>query len=94
VATGKIKLPGKPTQGPDGSLRVQVMPVRGLFDPLVFAGFKAQCWLAPGMTRADLERLGDPIKNPAPAMCELVLGGAFRRPTRSRRCFKKGTWCC
>ncbi|HEX3724671.1 MAG TPA: aldehyde dehydrogenase family protein [Pirellulales bacterium] len=50
------------------------MPVKGLFDPIIFAGFKAQCWLAPSVTRADLNRLGQSIKNPGPAKCVLVLG--------------------
>jgi acyl-CoA reductase-like NAD-dependent aldehyde dehydrogenase len=71
---GKIELPAAPSQGRDGSLHVQVMPVKGLFDSLVFAGFKAQAWLAPSVTRADLDRLGMDLKRSEPARVVLVLG--------------------
>ncbi|MBI3838233.1 MAG: aldehyde dehydrogenase family protein [Planctomycetia bacterium] len=72
--TGKIKLPAAAIQGPDGSLRVQVMPVQGLFDAIVFAGFKAHAWLAPEVSRQDLEQLGRQLKNWGPAKTALVLG--------------------
>jgi len=72
--SGHISLPAPPKQGPDGGLRVQVMPVRGLFDSIVFSGFKAESWLAPSVTRADLEKLGSHLKNPPPARTVLVLG--------------------
>jgi acyl-CoA reductase-like NAD-dependent aldehyde dehydrogenase len=72
--TGRIALPAPPQEGPDGSLRVQVMPVRGLFDAIVFSGFKAQCWLAPNIGRDDLERLGSQLKSPKPAKIVVVLG--------------------
>jgi hypothetical protein len=72
--TGHIPLPAPPEQSADGALRVQVVPVRGLFDPLVFAGFKARSWLAPEVSRDDLERLGHRLKNPGPAQTVLVLG--------------------
>lgn len=72
--TGKIGLPSPPVEGPRGNLGVQVVPVKGLFDPIVFAGFKAISWLKPGITRQDLERLGERIKNPQPARTVLVLG--------------------
>ncbi len=72
--TGRIPLPAAPKPGPDGELRVQVMPVKGLFDSLVFAGFRAEAWLAPEVTLADLDCLGSHLKNPQPARCVLVLG--------------------
>jgi hypothetical protein len=72
--TGRIALPAAPTELPGGGLSVQVMPVRGLFDPLVFTGFKAHSWLAPEVTRQDLERLGSHLKSPGPAKTVLVLG--------------------
>jgi hypothetical protein len=73
-STGRIALPAAPTQNPDGSLAVQVMPVRGLFDPVVFAGFKARSWLAASVTRQDLDRLGSQLASPRPAKTVLVLG--------------------
>jgi len=73
-ATGHIKLPGKIEEASDGSLGVQVMPVAGLFDPLVFAGFKARAWLDPKIKRADLEKLGSHLLKPGTARCVLVLG--------------------
>jgi acyl-CoA reductase-like NAD-dependent aldehyde dehydrogenase len=72
--TGEIALPAAPIEGARGNLGVQVAPVKGLFDPIVFAGFKAISWLKPGITRQDLERLGERIKNPQPARTVLVLG--------------------
>ncbi len=74
AATGRIELPAPPKQGSDGALRVQVMPVKGLFDALVFAGFRAEAWLSPEVTRADLDQLGSHLKHPQPARCVLVLG--------------------
>ena len=73
-ATGHILLPASPTELPDGSLGVQVMPVRGLFDSLVFAGFRATAALGPQVTREDLQRLGSHLKNLPPAKTVLVLG--------------------
>ncbi len=72
--TGIIPLPAAPIERDDGTLSVQVMPVRGLYDSVAFAGFKAHSWLAPGVTRKDLERLGSHIKRPRPAKTVLVLG--------------------
>lgn len=71
---GHIPLPAAPVELPDGSLGVQVMPVRGLFDSLVFAGFRATAALSPEVKRSDLERLGSHLKNLPPARTVLVLG--------------------
>jgi hypothetical protein len=71
---GSIKLPAQPTHGADGTLRVQVMPVEGMFDAMVFAGFKARAWLAPEVTPEQLSRLGSQLKNWGPAKIALVLG--------------------
>jgi len=74
IRSGRIELPAPPRQAADGSWRVQVMPVRGLYDALVFAGFSATSWLAPGVARETLEHLGQEIAKPAPAKIVLVLG--------------------
>lgn len=71
--TGAIQLPAAPRQLPDGTLAVQVVPVRGLFDAMVFAGFKATAVVADA-TLEDLKRLGQSLKNPEPAKTVLVLG--------------------
>lgn len=71
--SGKISLPAPPRQGP-GGLLVQVMPVEGMFDSVVFSGFKAHSLLAPEVTREDLEHLGENLKSFGPAKCVLVLG--------------------
>ncbi len=73
-ATGHILLPSSPTELPDGSLGVQVMPVRGLFDFLVFAGFRATAVLGPQVTRDELQRLGSHLRSLPPAKTVLVLG--------------------
>ncbi len=73
-ATGHILLPAAPTELPDGSLGVQVMPVRGLFDSLVFAGFRATAVLGSEVTREDLQRLGSHLRSLPAAKTVLVLG--------------------
>jgi acyl-CoA reductase-like NAD-dependent aldehyde dehydrogenase len=73
-ATGHILLPASPTELPDGSLGVQVMPVRGLFDTLVFAGFRATAALGPQVTREELQRLGSNLRSFPLAKTVLVLG--------------------
>lgn len=71
---GHISLPAPARQAGDGSLRVQVMPVRGLYDGLLFAGFKGHSWLSPKIKPAELEHLGSHVKNPGPGGAVLVLG--------------------
>lgn len=73
-ATGSIKLPAPPVERADGSLAVQVVPVKGLFDSVLFAGFKATAHLGPNVKREDLERLGSHWVHPAAAKTVLVLG--------------------
>jgi hypothetical protein len=73
-SSGKIPLPAEPRVGVDGGLQVQVVPVRGLFDPIVFAGFKAHSWLSPKVRREDLESLGASVIHPGSARTVLVLG--------------------
>lgn len=51
---GVPQLPGEIVQGPDGQVLVQVMPAKGLFDGLLFSGFKAHVWMQPEVTRANL----------------------------------------
>lgn len=41
---GVPQLPGKIFTGPDGHLRVQVVPTKGLFDSIAFSGFHAYVW--------------------------------------------------
>jgi hypothetical protein len=53
---GAPRLPGEVATGPDGRLRVQVVPTRGLFDAVAFQGFKAHVWMRPGVTRQTLPR--------------------------------------
>jgi hypothetical protein len=72
--TGHIPLPAEPKHRPDGSLVVQVMPVKGLFDSLVFAGFRAESWLDNRIRLEDLNSLGRHVQHPGPAKIVLVLG--------------------
>lgn len=51
---GVPQLPGEIVTGPDGRLRVQVVPTKGLFDGIAFQGFKAHVWQQPGVTRENL----------------------------------------
>jgi hypothetical protein len=54
AATGRPRLPGVPATGSDGRLRVPVFPARGMFDSLVFAGFKVESWMRAGVTGESL----------------------------------------
>ncbi len=71
---GHIPLPAPPQQKPDGTLTVQVTPVKGIFDTIAFAGFKATAHLGPQVKRADLDRLGSELVKPSGAQTVLVLG--------------------
>jgi acyl-CoA reductase-like NAD-dependent aldehyde dehydrogenase len=51
---GVPQLPGSMVEGPDGKLRVQVMPAKGLFDAVAFSGFKAHVVQQPGVNRDNL----------------------------------------
>lgn len=70
---GAPQLPGKPHRGPNGCLRVPIVPVRGLFDSLLFPGFRAFAWMQPGVTQDDLfHDLAAPARDEA--NLSLVLG--------------------
>src|SRR5690606_30902893 len=51
---GVPQLPGAITEGPDGKLRVQVVPTKGLYDSVAFSGFKAYVVQQEGVTRQNL----------------------------------------
>jgi len=51
---GAPRLPGEVVTGPNGRLKVQVMPTKGLYDSVAFSGFKAHIWMAEGVTRENL----------------------------------------
>ncbi len=53
---GVPQLPGSMTTGPDGRLRVQVVPTKGLFDSIAFRGFSSEIWMQPGVTRENLRQ--------------------------------------
>ncbi len=73
---GGPQLPRKPSEGPDGRLRVPVMPAKGVYDSLLFSGFKAHVWMQPSVTRENLpEHMGAAYRGapPKPGVA-LVLG--------------------
>jgi hypothetical protein len=51
---GLPRLPAAPRKGDDGRLRVPLFPARGLYDSLMFPGYKAQAWMLPDVALADL----------------------------------------
>ncbi len=51
---GVPQLPGKVRVGIDGRLRVPVVPVKGLFDQIIFRGFTAHTRMQEGVTRDNL----------------------------------------
>lgn len=52
--TGSPRLPGKIEDAPGGRLKIEVVPTKGLYDAVAFAGFKAHVWTTPGVTRENL----------------------------------------
>ncbi len=73
---GAVKLPGKIATNRAGQLQVQVFPTRGLYDSVLFAGFRADVWMQPGVTRENLPQHSALYVRPgtAPAGIALVLG--------------------
>lgn len=53
--TGRPRLPGRICRGIDGRLLVPVMPIAGLFDHLVFTGFKTRVRMRAGISPSTLE---------------------------------------
>jgi hypothetical protein len=68
-------LPGAPEYGPTGLWRVAVLPCRGMFDSLLFRGFKAHVWLQPHVTPENFSRhLATSYRSVAEPRVSLVLG--------------------
>jgi len=74
--TGTVRLPGQIGTTHTGQLRVQVLPTRGFYDTVTFAGFRADVWMQPGVTRDNLANHMACYVRPgtAPAGVALVLG--------------------
>ncbi|HVX14384.1 MAG TPA: hypothetical protein VHC22_24570 [Pirellulales bacterium] len=45
--SGRPRLPAKMVRGDDGRVRVPLFPTRGLYDSLLFPGYRAEAWLSP-----------------------------------------------
>jgi len=74
---GRPQLPSRIDTAPSGQLRVQVLPTRGLFDSVLFQGFRADVWMQPGVTRENLnDHLARAYQSGAPTVeaVALVLG--------------------
>lgn len=56
--SGKPRLPRRLLRKPDGRIGIPVTPCRGLFDPLVFVGFRATTWMQSDVT---LDNLSDHV---------------------------------
>ncbi len=52
---GRPQLPGEAALGPDGRLRVQLLPTKGLFDRLLFRGFLAYARMQPEAAKDNLD---------------------------------------
>lgn len=48
---GCPRLPGDFIRGHEGRLCLPLFPATGLYDPLLFAGYRAEAWLSPGIAR-------------------------------------------
>ncbi len=68
-------LPGPPEHGPTGLVRVPVLPCRGMFDSLLFRGFRAHVWLQPHVTKENFtQHLAPAYRIGAEPRVSLVLG--------------------
>lgn len=77
TVSGRPQLPGQPTTGPDGRLRVPVFPAKGLFDGIAFQGFRVEAWMQAGVTRESLHQCPDGVPGqwkPNQPRIALVLG--------------------
>jgi acyl-CoA reductase-like NAD-dependent aldehyde dehydrogenase len=74
--TGSVRLPGRVRTLDNGQVSVQVFPTRGLYDSVLFAGFRADVWMQPGITRENLlQHIACYVKpGMVPAGIALVLG--------------------
>ncbi|HEV7226247.1 MAG TPA: hypothetical protein VGN42_26305 [Pirellulales bacterium] len=52
---GRPQLPGEVADGPNGRLRIQVFPARGMYDDLLFRGFRADVWMQPCINQENLD---------------------------------------
>jgi hypothetical protein len=51
---GGVRLPAAPREGPSGQLLIPVLPCAGLFDSILFRGFKAHTWMQRHVSAANL----------------------------------------
>jgi hypothetical protein len=76
-STGMPRLPGRAFQGPEGQLRVPLLPTGVLYDRLAFLPFKVTAWMRDGIRQ---ENLNDHLAvhyraaGPRPAKTAVVLG--------------------
>lgn len=85
---GSPRLPGLPRPDADGRLRVPVVPVRGLYDSLIFPRFKISAWMQPEVTRETLHRQDSSVREET-ARTSLVLGAGNVSSTPATDTFGK-----
>jgi len=72
---GKPRLPRRLQRRPDGRIGIRVTPGGGLFDPVVFIGFRATTWMQPEVTLDNLsDHLAAAFDHPADRGVSVVLG--------------------
>lgn len=52
---GRPQLPGEVQRGPDGRLRIQLLPAKGFYDKLLFLGFRADACMQPHVAKDNLD---------------------------------------
>jgi acyl-CoA reductase-like NAD-dependent aldehyde dehydrogenase len=73
-AVGYPRTPGEPYLRPDGKVAVPIFPST-IFDRLLFAGFRAEVWMQPGVTLANVrETQAVAYREKRPCKVALVLG--------------------
>ncbi len=72
---GKPRLPRRLSRKPDGRIGIRVTPCHGLFDPVVFVGFRATAWMQPEVTPENLsDHLAAAFDHPSDRGVSVVLG--------------------
>jgi hypothetical protein len=72
---GKPRLPRRLDRKPDGRIGIRVTPGNGLFDAVVFVGFRATTWMQPDVTLDNLsEHVAAAFDHPSEPGVSVVLG--------------------
>jgi hypothetical protein len=75
-SSGQPRLPARIRRNGQGGLCVPILPIRKLFDQLVFRGLKAEVWFPPGVTESGIfSELNRTLDRNSPSVCGVLGAG-------------------